>query len=149
MPFVTRMKPEFAVAINELVEGLTNEQVAIRVGISAEYVRKMRRFGIVPSRDIIQKIADGFEDKGACLQKLMVAGDYEETGNAAAPSEVHEPKTEYLTFSADATNERIERLEKEVSGLRADLDRIVGMFRNMAGIVKGRVGEKEQEDRHG
>ena len=149
MPVVTRMKPEFAVAINELVEGLTNEQVAIRVGISAEYVRKMRRFGIVPSRDIIQKIADGFEDKGACLQKLMVAGDYEETGNAAAPSEVHESKTEYVTFSADATNERLERLEKEVGELRADLDRIVGLFSGMAGIVRGRGGEKSEEDRHG
>jgi len=143
MPSQTIVRSQFAEAVREAMGGLTPNVASYKTGVSDEWIRKMSH-GRVPSEAILKRFADGL---GADLRKLMVAADYTET--TSAPSEVHEPKTEYLTFSADATNERLERLEKEVSGLRADLDRIVGMFRNMAGIVKGRVGEKEQEDRHG
>ena len=131
-------------ALRELVGADSLVRAFEKTGVSGEYIRVIMRGGRRPSYDIIKKIAKGY---GVPPDDLLRAADYTET--MPEPSEVRAPPAEYVTFSADATNERIERLEKEVSGLRADLDRIVGMFRNMAGIVKGRVGEKEQEDRHG
>jgi hypothetical protein len=49
-------------ALEELFGDMSNEQVSTQTGISSEYIRKMRKLGQVPSREIIGSIAEGFKD---------------------------------------------------------------------------------------
>lgn len=75
-------RPEFQQAVEDLCEGLTNEQVSKRTNISAEYVRKMRKLGQVPSREIVESLANGFKDKGDHLEHLLIAAGYKKLSKA-------------------------------------------------------------------
>jgi transcriptional regulator with XRE-family HTH domain len=88
MPVGVAYRPEFAELINKMSEGLNNEQVAIRIGTSAEYVRKMRKLGQVPSVDILERIANGMKDKGADLHLLKVVAGYEKPTHAVEAVEL-------------------------------------------------------------
>jgi hypothetical protein len=78
MPVTTIIRPEFAQTISGIIEGLTNEQVTVRTGISSEYIRKMRS-GLVPSEAIIGRFYEGLKDRGADLTKLRIAAGYEQS----------------------------------------------------------------------
>lgn len=77
MPKQTIYKPEFAQMIIELVGDLTLEQAGIRCNIAGETVRKLKK-GKVPELDTIRKIADGFADRGADYDKLLIAAGYKQ-----------------------------------------------------------------------
>ncbi|MEN6566014.1 MAG: hypothetical protein ABFC57_06910 [Veillonellales bacterium] len=81
MPIGVTHKEEFADLINRLTKDLTNEQVSVRTGVSSEYIRKMRKFGQVPSEDVLERIAIGLADRGAKIDDLRVASGYEQPSN--------------------------------------------------------------------
>jgi len=122
----------------------SNVDAAGKTGIDPETIRLYGKGTRIPTEANAKKLCVAY---GVDPTTLLEACGYDKA--AVAPSEVADSHADYITFSADATNERLERLEKEVGGLRADLDRIVGLFSGMAGIVRGRGGEKSEEDRHG
>jgi hypothetical protein len=65
--------------MNKLVEGLTNEQVSVRAKtVSAEYIRKIRKYGQLPSEDIARKIVSGFTDKPDEAQGFLIACGFEQ-----------------------------------------------------------------------
>ena len=74
MALSTTIREEFKSLVAEICEGLTNEQVFVRTGVSSEYIRKWRLLGLVPKEDQIRKFATGMK---ADLKALRVAAGYD------------------------------------------------------------------------
>jgi hypothetical protein len=83
MAVETVYRPQFAEHLEKLFGSLTHEQAAIRTGISSEYLRKMRKLGLVPSESIVARIAAGMN---ADLHALRTAAGY------ASPAPLDEEK---------------------------------------------------------
>ncbi|MEN6371426.1 MAG: helix-turn-helix transcriptional regulator [Armatimonadota bacterium] len=121
MPIGVTHKEEFADLINRLTTGLTNEQVSVRTGVSSEYIRKMRKFGQVPSEDVLERIAIGLADRGAKIDDLRVASGYEQPAN---PIEGIENVITKYRLSGKLSPEKQEKLMQYVREIVEDADSI-------------------------
>jgi len=74
MPHETIIREQFAIAINEALNGLTPNEASYKTKVSDEWIRKMSH-GRVPSESILAKMANGL---GADLRALRVAAGYEQ-----------------------------------------------------------------------
>ena len=75
MPQNLILKPEFQAAVTEALQGLSVNQASYKTGISYEWLRRMVKYGHVPSEEIIERLAEGL---GADLHSLRIAAGYEE-----------------------------------------------------------------------
>lgn len=81
MPVETRISAEFGKIVTELMGEDSLGQGTVRTSISTAYLMWMKR-GKVPKPDVIRRFAEGYKDRGADLQKLMIAAGYEQPTDA-------------------------------------------------------------------
>ena len=55
-----RYSEEWKNYLNAVVANSHNEQVAIPTGLSTEYVRRMRKDGLIPSLEVIEGLANAY-----------------------------------------------------------------------------------------
>ncbi len=75
---VEAQNPRFKAVIQELLEGLTNEQAATRCGgrPSAPTIRRMRQFGQVASVEILKHFGEAFQEDLCRLYAAEIAALY-------------------------------------------------------------------------
>ncbi len=109
MPVETRVREEFGKLVQRIKGEDSFGQAAVRTTISQAYLLAMAR-GKVPGREIIEKFARGYADRGADLHELLVAAGYAEPKDAVGKVEVFLKSADELS---EFTKERIRELVAE------------------------------------